>query len=177
MYILSTNPCCVAVSFSTLSPCLLTCTVLLVTYFSLCFLKCVWLCLVLLRHMGSRCGLSSGSLWTRLLCGTCLVPWPRIKPTSPALAGRFLPSVPAGKSPFYFDEGKFPYGLCFLCVKNALVFNFSLKKSYGLEEEMATHSSILAWRIPWTGEPGSLQSMGSQRAGHNLATTQIQKTN
>ena len=32
-----------------------------------------------------------------------------------------------------------------------------------LEKEMATHSSILAWRIPWTEEPGSLQSMGSQR--------------
>ena len=32
-----------------------------------------------------------------------------------------------------------------------------------LEEEMATHSSILAWRIPWTEEPGKLQSMGSQR--------------
>ena len=31
-----------------------------------------------------------------------------------------------------------------------------------LEEEMATHSSILAWRIPWTAEPGGLQSMGSQ---------------
>ena len=35
------------------------------------------------------------------------------------------------------------------------------------EEEMATHSSILAWRIPWTEEPGGLQSMGSQRVGHN----------
>ena len=34
-----------------------------------------------------------------------------------------------------------------------------------LEKEMATHSSILAWRIPWTGEPGRLQSMGSQRVG------------
>ena len=34
-----------------------------------------------------------------------------------------------------------------------------------LEEEMATHSSILAWRIPWTGEPGGLQSIGSQRVG------------
>ena len=32
-----------------------------------------------------------------------------------------------------------------------------------LEKGMATHSSILAWRIPWTGEPGGLQSMGSQR--------------
>ena len=35
-----------------------------------------------------------------------------------------------------------------------------------LEEEMATHCSILAWRIPWTEEPGGLQSMGSQRVGH-----------
>ena len=36
-----------------------------------------------------------------------------------------------------------------------------------LEEGMATHCSILAWRIPWTEEPGGLQSMGSQRVGHN----------
>ena len=43
-----------------------------------------------------------------------------------------------------------------------------------LEEEMATYSSILAWEIPWTEEPGGLQSMGSQRVGHNLATKQQQ---
>ena len=36
-----------------------------------------------------------------------------------------------------------------------------------LEEDMATHSSILAWRIPWTEEPGRLQSMGLQRVGHD----------
>ena len=36
-----------------------------------------------------------------------------------------------------------------------------------LEKERATHSSILAWRIPWTEEPGGLQSMGSQRVRHN----------
>ena len=36
-----------------------------------------------------------------------------------------------------------------------------------LEEERATHSSILAWEIPWTEEPGWLLSMGSQRVGHN----------
>ena len=36
-----------------------------------------------------------------------------------------------------------------------------------LDEEMATHSSIYAWRIPWTEEPGGLQSMGSQRVGHH----------
>ena len=39
-----------------------------------------------------------------------------------------------------------------------------------LEEEMATHSSVLAWRNPWTEELGRLQSMGSQRVGHNLET-------
>ena len=39
-----------------------------------------------------------------------------------------------------------------------------------LEKEMATHSSILAWKILWTQDPGGLQSMGSQRVGHNLAT-------
>ena len=36
-----------------------------------------------------------------------------------------------------------------------------------LEKEMATHSSTLAWKIPWAEEPGGLQSMGSQRVGHN----------
>ena len=36
-----------------------------------------------------------------------------------------------------------------------------------LEKEIATHSSVLAWRIPWTEGPGGLQSMGSQRVGHS----------
>ena len=36
-----------------------------------------------------------------------------------------------------------------------------------LEEGMATHSSTLAWRIPWTGEPGGLKSLGSHRVGHD----------
>ena len=39
-----------------------------------------------------------------------------------------------------------------------------------LEKEMATHSSILAWKIPWTEEPGGLQSMGSQKSWNNWAT-------
>ena len=43
----------------------------------------------------------------------------------------------------------------------------SLGQEDSLEEGMATHSSILAWRIPWTEEPGGLQSMGSQRVGHD----------
>ena len=41
----------------------------------------------------------------------------------------------------------------------------SLGQEGPLEKEMATHSSVLAWRIPWTEEPGGLQSMGSQRVG------------
>ena len=38
---------------------------------------------------------------------------------------------------------------------------------------MATHSSTLAWKIPWTEEPGRLQSLGLQRVGHNLATSYV----
>ena len=43
----------------------------------------------------------------------------------------------------------------------------SLGWEEALEKEMATHSSTLAWKIPWTEEPGGLQSMGSQRVGHD----------
>ena len=45
----------------------------------------------------------------------------------------------------------------------------SLSQENPLEEDMATHSCILAWEIPWTEEPGGLQSMGSQRAEHDCA--------
>ena len=45
-------------------------------------------------------------------------------------------------------------------------FTFTLH-FHALEKEMATHSSVLAWRIPGTGEPGRLPSMGSYRVGHN----------
>ena len=47
----------------------------------------------------------------------------------------------------------------------------SLGREDPLEKEMVTHSSILAWRIPWTEEPGRLQSTGSQRVGHDWATS------
>ena len=46
----------------------------------------------------------------------------------------------------------------------------SLGRADPLEKEMITHFSILAWRIPWTEEPGGLQSMGSQRVRHDWAT-------
>ena len=47
----------------------------------------------------------------------------------------------------------------------------SLGQDYPLEEEMATHSSTLAWRILWTEEPGGLQFMGSQRVEHKRVTS------
>ena len=47
---------------------------------------------------------------------------------------------------------------------NDFTFTFHL---HALEKEMATHSSVLAWRIPGTGEPGGLLSMGSHRVGHD----------
>ena len=48
----------------------------------------------------------------------------------------------------------------------------SLDQDDTLGKEMATHSSILVWEIPWTEEPGRLQSMGSQSVRHNLGTKQ-----
>ena len=47
---------------------------------------------------------------------------------------------------------------------SGFTFTFPL---HALEKEMATHSSILAWRIPWAEEPGGIQSTGSQRVGHD----------
>ena len=56
-------------------------------------------------------------------------------------------------------------------VKNLLAMQETQVRSLGwedpLETEMATHSSILAWKISWTEEPGGLASMGSQRVGHD----------
>ena len=58
------------------------------------------------------------------------------------------------------SEGKAP-----AC--NAATRVRSLGREVPLEKEMAIHSSILAWRIPWMEEPGGLQSMGSQKVGHD----------
>ena len=56
-------------------------------------------------------------------------------------------------------------------VKNLPVIHETQIQSLGqedpLEKEMVTHSSVLAWRIPWKEEPGGLQSTGSQRVGHD----------
>ena len=60
--------------------------------------------------------------------------------------------------------GYSPWGRTESDTTERLHFHFS---PYVLEKEMATHSSVLAWRIPGTGEPGGLPSMGSHRIGHN----------
>ena len=52
----------------------------------------------------------------------------------------------------------------------------SLSREDPLEEEMAPHSSILAWEIPWTEEPGGLQSMGSVRVRHDSVTEHTHHT-
>ena len=56
-------------------------------------------------------------------------------------------------------------------VKNLPIMQETGVRSLGqedpLDKEMATHSSLLVWRIPWSEEPGGLQSMGSQRVGHD----------
>ena len=75
---------------------------------------------------------------------------------------------------YYYIPLLFRASLIAQSVKNLPAMQETQVQSLGredpLEKGMATHSSILAWRIPWTEEPGRLPSMGSQRVGHNLAT-------
>ena len=59
-----------------------------------------------------------------------------------------------------------PWGLEESDTCERLHFHFHF---HALEKEMATHSSVLAWRIPGTGEPGGLSFMGSHRVGHDLS--------
>ena len=93
---------------------------------------------------------------------------------SPASAGRLLSIVPRGKSRpllFKFEFDLFLTSLVAQMVKRLPTVQETRVQSLGqedlLEKGMATHSSILAWKIPWTEEPGRLQSMGSQRVRHN----------
>ena len=62
-----------------------------------------------------------------------------------------------------------PLSLCQILLSILLQYNFVLPNNH-VEKGMMTHSSIVAWRIPWTEEPGELQSMGSQRVTCNWAT-------
>ena len=67
---------------------------------------------------------------------------------------------------------------CFLLTPHLHTHNYGTVMENILEdliEEMATHSSTLAWKIPWTEEPGRLRSMGSQRVGHDWATSLLSR--
>ena len=94
-----------------------------------------------------------------------------------------LPELPALPHPCLFVGLTFQPHFFFIytwsslvaqTVKRPLIMRETRVRSLGcedpLEKEMATHSNILAWRIPWTEEPGGLQSTGSQRVGHDWVT-------
>ena len=116
------------------------------------------------------------------------LPNPGIEPKSPAFLADSLPAEPQGKhykiSKIYGEGNGTP--LQHSCLENPMDgeawwaavhgvaksqtrlsdFPFTFQFPV-LEKEMATHSSVLAWRIPGTGEPGGLPSMGSHRVRHN----------
>ena len=73
-----------------------------------------------------------------------------------------------------FDYNNLRTSLVAQTVKRLSTMRETLVRSLGeedpLEKEMAIHSSTIAWKIPWTEEPGRLQSMGSHRVGHDCAT-------
>ena len=66
--------------------------------------------------------------------------------------------------PMFYSKSFIVSGLTF---RSLIHFEFIFVYGDRTEKEMATHSSILAWRIPWTEEPGGLQSTGLQRVGHD----------
>ena len=95
-----------------------------------------------------------------------------------AYNARDLGSIPgSGRSPGEGNGNPLQYSWASLVaqrLKHLPAMRESWVRSLGwedpLEKEMATHSSILAWRIPWTEEPGGLQSTGSQKVRHNWAS-------
>ena len=106
------------------------------------------------------------------------LPDPEIEPTSfasPVLAGIFFTTMPPGKPQYNCDQALnqslYVTSLVAQTVKCLPTVRETRVQSMGwedlLEKAMATHSSIPAWKIPWTEEPGRLQSTGSQRLGHD----------
>ena len=78
-----------------------------------------------------------------------------------------------GHSHLLFSVSSWDYWGLFSSTRDQIVnyISGSTHDIIPLEKEMATHSSTLAWKIPWTEEPCRLQSMGSQRVGHDWATS------
>ena len=96
------------------------------------------------------------------------LPNPGIEPGSPSFQADALTSKPPEKQ---ISQILYMASQVAQMVKRLPAMRETQVRSLGwedpLEKEMATHSSILAWKIPWTEEPGRLQSMGSPRVGHD----------
>ena len=102
------------------------------------------------------------------------LPDPGVEPTSPALQVDSLPLSHLEARvyiPSFFFFLIIEFNLGGSVVKNPPAMQEMWAQSLGwkdpLDKEMATHSSILTWRVPWTEEPGRLQFMGSQRGRHD----------
>ena len=118
-----------------------------------------------LRHAGplvEACELSC-DMWDP-------VPWSRIEPGTPALWARSLSHCIPGKS---LDLGSLKEVWVHVCMFTCMhVYDIYVYiHAHISEKAMAPHSSTLDWRIPWTEEPGRLQSMGLLRVGHDWATS------
>ena len=103
------------------------------------------------------------------------IPDPEIKPASldsPALAGGFFTTSATWEALVTYGAFQYtPHFQVAQMVKRLHAMRETWVQSLGwedpLEKKMATHSSMLAWKIPWTEEPGRLQSMGLQRVRHD----------
>ena len=125
----------------------------------------IYLFYLAVQHEGSV--IFSCSMWD-------LVPWPRIKP---------MPHASGAQSLSHWTTREVPIGLlwrldwvtdrsnCLLPNRSNCLISINNGHSYYTEKAMAPHSSTLAWKIPWTEEPGELQSLGSQRVRHDWATS------
>ena len=133
------------------------------------------------------CGLRGFGSWTLgpwLSCSLSSGRWghprPGVEPVSPASAGRFFATKEAlvhiYSEEFHnrcFIKNYIPKGASLVAqtVKRRPAMRETRVRSLGregpLEKDMATHPSTLAWKIPWTEDPGRLQSRGSQRVGHD----------
>ena len=111
------------------------------------------------------------SPWLHPVACGILVSQPGIEPVSPAVEAWRLNHWNDVEFLFIYLFYSFPcssVGKESASVQETRVWSLGWEDP--LEKEMATHSSILAWKISWTKEPGGLQSMGSQRVGHDWAT-------
>ena len=99
---------------------------------------------------------SSLALGTHILLMKCLLTW-----------GKTL--LPSG---LHFNSHKgVSLPILYIAIHITTLFSFKCHLNFNSEKAMALHSSTLGWKIPWTEEPGRLQSMGSQRVGHDWATS------